>query len=794
MSVSRLQTRIVIAFVTVVCVLQGAAFAVVRMTGDASTRRSLDHELTTGARFFDRLLAKDLNRLEEGARNLAARIELRNAVRSGEADAVMATLLHQVEQGRSDVAMLIDADHHIVADTSTGERRGRLFPLAALLARADTGGVGVTRAVIDGGLYQVAVAPVADASRHAWIAMAFLLDDEHAKAFYQLTGLQVSFYSRTADQPWRLAGTTLPRDAATALISDLDREAEASTREPFRTRLDGVDYMSYLDAQPSIDGSEVVAVLQRPVNEALEPFVSLQRALLIVSGAVLALSLLASLLIARNIAAPIRSLATFARRLAAGANDEVLDIHRQDEIGELANAFREMRQRIMDRERYIAEIAYRDPVTGLPNRALFNDRLRRALITAERSETSVSVVLINLDRFKEINESFGHLAGDELLREVARRIATVARRQGDTIARMGGDEFAVLMPDTEARAGMKLLREIARTLETPLSLAGDSVEIRASGGLATYPEHGTDITTLLRHADAAMYTAKRNGTGIELYDTCYENDSRERRSLMSELRHAIEHDGLSLHYQPKIDLHDRSRLRAEVLLRWQHATRGFVPPDHFIRVAEQTGTITRLTDWVLDASLRQLKAWRDSGVAIDLSINISTRDLTAAAFPTRVLNALARHGCDASWIALEITETSILDDPGQALENLERLHALGCAISIDDFGTGYSSLSYLSKLPVDELKIDKSFVMGMIDHPNDAVIVRSTIEMGHNMGLKVVAEGVETPEVMTALTAMGCDLAQGYLMSRPLPAAELVAWITGSSWLRPVEAEVLRAA
>ena len=429
------------------------------------------------------------------------------------------------------------------------------------------------------------------------------------------------------------------------------------------------------------------------------------------------------------------------------------------------------------------DLAYRDTLTGLPNRALFSDRLQQAIALSSRRGQPLTVVMMDLDRFKVVNDSLGHQGGDLLLVEVARRLESVIRRQSDTLARMGGDEFAVLLPTDEAGDVMAVVRALQACLLPPVTIEGHLVDAHASFGIATFPEHGGDMITLLRHVDSAMYLAKRHNTGFAVYDPQYDEDSRERLSLMSELRQAVERDELVLYYQPKIDLARPGTLHVEALVRWIHATRGFVSPDQFIPFAEQTGYISVITEWVLRNALDQLKRWRGAGLDIHVSINISTRDLMNPQFPAVLAKLLRLHDCDARWIVLEVTETSLLDDPGHAQQNVDALHAQGCRISIDDFGTGYSSLAYLKRLRVDELKIDKSFVIGMAADPGDAVIIQSTIDLGHNMGLKVVAEGVETEAALRQLQAMGCDLAQGFLMSRPLDAAAVTRWMSESKWI-----------
>jgi len=313
---------------------------------------------------------------------------------------------------------------------------------------------------------------------------------------------------------------------------------------------------------------------------------------------------------------------------------------------------------------------------------------------------------------------------------------------------------------------------------------GHVVDVRASIGIAVYPEHGSERSTLMRHADVAMYAAKRNNTGVTIWDESFDAHGRERLSLMGDLRKAVDHDELTLVYQPKVSLRSGGEHHAEALVRWRHPTRGVVSPIEFIPFAEQTGYIRSITQWVLVHAIGQCAEWRRDKLPMNISINISARDLMDVEFPDRFGALLQRHDCAAQWITLEITESAILDDPGHAVRNLERLHALGCKLAIDDYGTGYSSLGYLRRLPVHELKIDKSFVMGMAGDASDALIVGSTIDLAHNMGLVVVAEGVEDEGTLDRLRGLGCDVVQGYLLSHPLAASEIAAWMRGSAWTR----------
>jgi EAL domain-containing protein (putative c-di-GMP-specific phosphodiesterase class I) len=329
-----------------------------------------------------------------------------------------------------------------------------------------------------------------------------------------------------------------------------------------------------------------------------------------------------------------------------------------------------------------------------------------------------------------------------------------------------------------------------QALEAPMTLGGHVVDVRASVGIAVYPDHGTESATLLRRADIAMYEAKRKNLGAAVWDDSLDQHSGERLTLMSDLRQAVDADELMLLYQPKVALSGNGEYFVEALVRWKHPTRGMVSPLEFIPFAEQTGYIRHITQWVLAHAVKQCATWRAEGLPMNVAVNLSARDLMDPDLTGRFHAMLEQSLCAAGWFTLEITESAILDDPAHAIDNMKRLHALGCRLAIDDYGTGYSSLAYLRHLPVDELKIDKSFVMGMARDPSDAVIVRSTIDLAHNMGLAVVAEGVEDEDTFNALKALRCDLAQGYWLSRPLAHPQVTEWMKSSAWTRALQPEV----
>ncbi len=445
-----------------------------------------------------------------------------------------------------------------------------------------------------------------------------------------------------------------------------------------------------------------------------------------------------------------------------------------------AHASRTLQRRAAEKEHQ----ALHDPLTGLANRVLFHDRLHQALRVAEREDHGVAVMIMDLDRFKEINDTLGHQSGDIVLQETARRLHRTLR-ETDTIARLGGDEFAILLPNVpDPAVSLNVADKIRVGLNQPFMIQGLTLDVRTSIGIAMFPSHGKDAETLVQRADIAMYLAKAAKTEVEIYASERDQYSPSRLALVGEMRGAIDHDEFVLHYQPKISLKTGEVGGVEALIRWQHPMREMVYPDEFIPLAEHTGLIEPITRYVLDEVLRQCAEWRRQGLNLPIAVNLSARILLDEDFPDRVADALRHWGVAPSLLQFEITESTLVADPKRALGVLTRLSQMGVQLSIDDFGTGYSSLSHLKRLPLKELKIDKSFVMNMTADENDLVIVRSTIDLGRNLGLQVVAEGVETADVWAKLSDLGCDYAQGYYSARPMPANELVNWlsVTSGDW------------
>ncbi|MFD8590286.1 putative bifunctional diguanylate cyclase/phosphodiesterase [Streptomyces sp. NPDC059637] len=425
-----------------------------------------------------------------------------------------------------------------------------------------------------------------------------------------------------------------------------------------------------------------------------------------------------------------------------------------------------------------AEEQLRDPLTGLNNRQWLLERTRAALDEAERVGRRAALVLIDLDRFRSVNDTLGHLAGDRLLLQVADRLR-LALPRGAEVARLGGDEFAVLLPLADSPTGaQRVARLLVASLSAPLDLDGLSLVLEASAGVSVFPDHATDGEGLLRRADVAMYQAKRDRSGVEVYEAHRDGNTPDRLGLLGDLRRALDSGQVKLHYQPKVAFDGRVA-GLEALVRWVHPERGRVSPDEFIGIAETSGLMPRLTEYVLETALAQVARWRAMGIDVPVAVNVSPRDVHTPGFAGSVAARLARHNVPAGSLQLEITEHVLLEDPQRAADTLAGLTGHGVKMSLDDFGTGYSSLVHLRRLPVSELKIDRSFVARLAVDAEDAEIVRCTLDLAHSLGLVVVAEGVEDDETWERLRALGCDAVQGWLVSAAMPPEEATAWLRG---------------
>lgn len=494
------------------------------------------------------------------------------------------------------------------------------------------------------------------------------------------------------------------------------------------------------------------------------------------AGVALAFVILVYLMIDRSVLRPIaaiaESLSTRGEESLAG-----LDKRSSREIHRLITAFNVMRNQVHQRQMALEHQTLHDALTGLPNRVLMQDRLEQAIQLMKRNNGSMALLLLDLDRFKEVNDSLGHQVGDELLQQVGQRLAALLRNS-DTVARLGGDEFAIVAPNTDNRQAAQFAEKIARAIKDVFQVGKQNLYVGVSIGVAVYPHHGTDAGTLIRHADIAMYSAKRNNLDYSLYELTRDKRRVDKLALVGDLHDELENtENLQLYYQPLIDLFSHEVVAVEALLRWSHPQLGPVSPAQIIKMAEHTGLIAPLTQWVIDTTLSETSHLRQAGKRLSMAVNLSAWNMQDPELPTTIARILEKHAVPGGQLTLEITESAMMSDPVRARKILMQLGKMGLNLAVDDFGMGFSSLGYLKMLPVNELKIDKSFVTNMRGDKNDAIIVHSIIELAHNLGLRVTAEGVENQQTLSQLQQRKCDMAQGFHISPPLPADALQQWL-----------------
>ena len=772
----RLEGRIVALFLALLLVVQLASFALINHSIARNADASIAQELQTGERILRRQLVQDGRAREDAARLLEKDHGFRSVLAEGvRGDELRETLRDALathgERIKASLVAYTDADLRLVTATTD-----QAAPFVALLPQLRTrqavatgdAPAPVRLALVEGRAYQVVAVPVGAAGLGGWVLMAFALDQAVLREVQRLSRLQAVLLARQGDGPWQALASVLDGDDTGAVTGQVPYGAQqfplTLSDEHLRAR-----YVGLLDAP----GQQLGVALMRSFDEAVAPYRHLQLTLLALTVLGVAVFAIGSVLTARRISKPLRALSESARRLGSGDYETPVPRTAGDEVGDLARALEAMRVGIQDRERQVQRLAFWDPLTGLPNREQFGHKLHERL---RGSDATCAILLLDLDRFKHVNDLLGHRFGDQLLCGVAERLRPFCESSGDLLARLGGDEFALLLEGADETMAVTIARRIQREFEAPVHIGDQTVDLSAGIGIATFPRHGRDAGLLLSRAELAMYAAKRQRSSSQVYEARLDAGSQESLTLLGELRHAVTHDELRLFLQPKVDLGCGRVVGAEALVRWQHPQRGLLPPFEFVPFAEQAGFVRHISTWMVGAAAR---AWRTTHAAngLCLSVNLSPRDLMDADLASRLAAIVHEHGTPPNALCLELTEGAIMEDPQRAQVTLEQLSRLGFRLSIDDFGTGYSSLAYLKRLAVDELKIDKSFVMTVERDHDDAKIVRSTIELAHNLGLSVVAEGVETARTWKLLDALGCDQGQGYYIARPMPAAQFAAWL-----------------
>lgn len=779
-----LRKRILLFFIALLLVILLLVLALVQQSTYQHTREQISEQL----QFAHGVITNELQARRQAQSALAELIakdftllgEIADLIDSPEQQALSLSAALESFAARSQASFsLVSApDGRILAGTSAQLLPGQNLPWAALLNDSNPDSH-EQLILLEGQVLHVHVTPIFAPRPNllGWLVMAFVIDDRAAANWAELSGAdiavlagkpgayQVAASNLPAAAREQLARTTLSVDEGGLLLELRDQQQVA-----YSAPLDGAE-------------GQLQLLLLRSLSAELAGYQPLQWQLAAIILAALLLASAGAWFIASSVSRPISQMALSVRRIAAGDYAERIAENAGGEVGLLAREFNHMQKDIAERQATISLLAYSDPLTGLDNRNRFVERMLEALAAAT-PEAGVAVLLMDLDNFKDLNNTLGHDAGDQLLCLLGERLRQQLR-SADSLARLGGDEFAVLVAPATPQSALAAAHHYLGLLNQPFAVRGISMTLNATVGIALSPDHGETVGSLLQHAEVAMYWGKAQHNSLALYRAELDSHSLLRLALMSELKGAIESQQLSLYFQPKLNIASRTLLGVECLVRWIHPQHGFIAPDEFIPLAEQTGNICALTRWVIRTALAQTQSWHAAGLLLKTAVNISALDLLDPDFAAYVACQLKEHQVDPASLVIEITESAVMSDPALAMQQLEELRQLGVWLSIDDYGTGYSSMAQLKRLPVDELKIDKSFVSELPGNPDDEIIVRSTIELAHNMGLKVVAEGVETLAVLEQLDQLGCDIAQGYLLSKPLSPVAFADWLENCPWQLP---------
>ncbi|MCG8638028.1 MAG: EAL domain-containing protein [Desulfobacterales bacterium] len=775
--------KIILFFTVLVTSLQLTTFIAVYRATLTNVLTQIEGQLTSTGHTLLRQLEIRAGNLAREAGILAADFGFRTAVATQDSPTIVSALVSMINRINGDRAMVISLDNRIVSDTFKGKKGGEDFPFLDLIERADNQGQAVSILVMDGIIYEFTIVPVLAPVPIAWIGIGQSMDNALAMKLKAQSpfGLDISFGLLTGSSGLEIKGSTLEPDHQDEVAQVDFKKIPADTP---RKVVSGNDtYVTLLKSLDIGGGSAgTIVLLQYSLDLAMKPFRKLILWFSVIALVSLIPALIAGVWIASGVTRPVQSLSLAVRRIRSGDYSTPVPVAGPDELGHLAQGFNHMIAGIRQREEQIFHQAHHDVLTGLPNRLKFEIRLDE-MIESHGANNQFCVVFIGLDRLTQIRNTLGHHVGDIAVKLVSERLLNVSG-PSDILARPASDAFMLLLPSVNLEGAGNVLEKFMGCFKNPLTIKEVNMDVNAHMGVACYPVHGKDGKLLMQRADAAMYTASKTASAgrYSVYDESKDPHTLNKLSLMVELREGLDRGEFELYYQPKISLKTRKIAHAEALIRWMHPENGFTPPDEFIPLAEQTGNIHHITDFSLRTAIGQCMKWQDLGYPVKVSVNISARDLLTFDLIGKIKSLLNEANMDPDLLILEITESAVMQDPEKALQMLRTLNGIGIRLSMDDFGTGYSSMSYLKRLPIQEIKVDKSFVMELAKNHEDAVIVKSTVEMGHNLGLTVIAEGVEDEASLDMLTRLGCDLGQGYYFSRPLPEKEFEDWLETSPW------------
>ncbi|WP_439859312.1 putative bifunctional diguanylate cyclase/phosphodiesterase [Pseudomonas sp. MBLB4136] len=769
---SSFQARIAGVLILLLAVVIGALYLAVQAATGVAVRAQAGEQLGVGARVFEQALEVRGRQLHEAVRVLAADFGFKEAVASGDDETIRSALANHGARINASLVMMFGLDGRLQVSSDAGIDAQTAARLSAQLRPGRDDGVQAFLVPIADQIYLLVQATVAAPLPIARVLMGFAVDQTFVRELRELTHLELTLVARRESVP-ALWISSLPDGAAAKLRADLDGPSEAGSD---LLQVGEERYLGQRLLLASGADFRVDALLHKSLTQAREAFAPLDRHILLIALAALLASLLGALLLARSISRPVRRLAWVAERVGRGDYQAPLQLERSDELGSLAKAFQSMQQGIAERERQLAHNALHDALTGLPNRTLIVERLGSALSAGR----PMALLYLGIANLRTVNDNCGPGASDLALQQLSQRLQATLR-PGDSLARVASDELLLLLEHADSDSAVAAGDRLLQVIQQPLQIGHVDVALECAIGIAASPEDGDSADVLLRRASIAMQDAAQSSGRLQVYQQGRDAAHQRQIRLIRDLPRAAEQGELRLHYQPKLDLEAGQVCQAEALLRWQHGQLGMVSPGEFIPLAERTGSIRLLTAWVIEEAVRQLQQWNARELRVQLSLNISTEDLLDPELPERVNQLLATYRVPAQQLTFEITESGVMLDPVAALRVLHGLRDCGIRLSVDDFGTGYSSLAQLKRMPVQELKIDQSFIRDLDDTSEDAVIVRSTIEMSHSLGLKVVAEGVELARSLQLLRLWQCDTVQGYLISKPLSAEDFEAWVVQPS-------------
>ncbi len=769
-----IRSRIAFTFLTVVVAIQLAGLIPLKYALNKHANELAEEQINVGERVFVNLLQHNTQSLKQATQVLAADFGFRDAVASNDAETIKSAL--ESYQGRihAQIAYYISNSEELVIGTVDGKFQNNArddFRQAILQNQNGT----LKFDIVDGKPYQLITVPVKAPDVIGWIVMGFAVDSRLADQIKQLTHLDVTFLQKTGQQSWQLVSGTGSSHLSNVLvktISDVYHQKLSVHKVDLQGRIYHLKIRSLHETKDEV----LLVVLQGSVAPFTRDLNTLFQSMIVLTF--VGVLIFAALIwyVSRKITEPIGELVKNADEIAMGDYEKEIHINSTDEVGYLGKALNSMREAVLQRTLRIQRLAFNDELTGLSNRLAFTQGLQQAIMRHTDAQ-KFSVLVINIHRFKPINKTLGRDFGDDLLRHVGQVLKEHSLSPEDVVARLDADEFAVLLQQADQAKATQYADKINRIFDTPVNVQGQAIDVRIAMGIALYPDHGVNEEALLNHAETALHESKIKKANWIVYNTALEIDQSETLTLISDLKEAIQKDQLLLYIQPKIDVKTRKTLGGEALIRWVHPEKGMIFPDQFIPFAEQTGIISEITNWMLLRACQVLADYRSQGLHLSIAVNLSTRDLNNMELPEQIEALLKTYRLDAKALKLEITEGSLMQDPERAETVVRKLANMGLHLAIDDFGTGYSSLAYLRQLPVQELKIDRSFVMFMDKNAGDASIVKSTIDLAHNLGLTVVAEGIENEDVLGQLSKLGCDEGQGYFIGKPMPEKDFSIWL-----------------